>query len=144
MSAQSRFTVSFSDVVVPKRLYSGGRFIGFSNDEYEPAPRKVFASESSYQNWRSATANHIKYIQSQYDGDYVAELERLGCNHYHDKNEVPNLVRFGEAWCEKNIPPRMQRGARGVLTPAPFLQWPHDYQEDEESRVTGQLGRSEM
>ena len=144
MPAQSRFTVAFSDVVVPKRLYSGGRFIGFSEHEFEPPPRKSFASEMAYNRYRINILNQVKYIQNLYDGDYVEQLERLGCNHYHDKSEIPNLLRFGEAWCEKNLPPRMQRGARGELVPAPFLDWPHDHQEDEDSRVTGQLGRSEM
>ena len=144
MPAQSRFTVAFSDVVVPKRLYSGGRFIGFSEHEFESPPRKSFASEMAYNRYRINILNQVKYIQNLYDGDYVEQLERLGCNHYHDKSEIPNLLRFGEEWCEKNLPPRMQRGARGVLVPAPFLDWPHDHQEDEDSRVTGQLGRSEM
>lgn len=144
MPTQTRFTVTFSDVVVPKRIYSGGRFVGFSEHEFEPPPRKTFASDMAYARYRIDTLNLIQYITGLYDGDYVAQLERLGCNHYHDKSEVPNLVRFGEAWCERNIPPRMQRGSRGVLVPAPFLEWPHDHQEDEDSRVTCQLSTSEV
>jgi len=129
-----QFTVAFSDVVVPQRLYSGGRFIGFSQDSFESPPTKTFADEHAYERWTNAVSSKINFLLSLEGRHYRNELSDMGLSTHHTKDDIKNVLRFGERWCERNVPPKMCRHLRLGQVVAPRPQYMDD--EDEDDRVT--------
>ena len=128
-----QFTVTFSDAIVNQRVYSGGRFIGFS-DDYEAPPRKTFADVHAYERWSNAVNAKYNYLTSLKGRDYRYELAEMGLSTHHSKDSLLNVLRFGERWCERNIPPktcRHQRLGRVGAVRVDFID-----EEDEDARVT--------
>ena len=130
----SQFTVAFSDVIVPQRLYRGGKFIGFSSDSFEACPTKTFPDEYSYERWANAINSKYTYLSNLNGRDYRNELSYLGLSTHYTKDEVKNVLRFGERWCEHNIPPKMCQHKHYGLVIAPRPEYDD---EDEDDRVTG-------
>ena len=130
----TRYTVTFSDVVVPQRLYSGGRFIGFSEDSFDACPTKTFADVYAYENWSRTVNNKYRHLTNLEGSYYRMELAEMGLSTHHTKDDILNVLRFGERWCERNVPPKMCRHLRigKVIAPRPqFMD-----EEDEDARVT--------
>ena len=137
----SQFIVAFTDVVVPQRLYRGGKFIGFSSDSFEPCPTKSFADEHAYERWSNAVDAKIAYL-TRFDGrEYRKELAELGLSVQHTKGDLLNVLRFGERWCERNVPPKMCQHKRLGLVVAPRAEYDDD---DEDDRVTGLYDHERM
>ena len=129
-----QFTVAFSDVVVPQRLYRGGKFIGFSSDSFEACPTKTFVDEHAYERWSNAVDAKFAYLSRFQGRHYRNELAELGLSIHHSKDDLKNVLRFGERWCERNIPPKMCQHKRLGLVVAPRPEYDDD---DEDDRVTG-------
>ena len=108
----TRYTVTFSDVVVPQRLYSGGRFIGFSEDSFDACPTKTFADVYAYENWSRTVNNKFRHLTNLEGPYYRMELAEMGLSTHHTKDDILNVLRFGERWCERNVPPKMCRHLR--------------------------------
>ena len=127
-----KFVVAFSDVVRYAPEFHGRRRVGWNYDEMLPAPTKEFDNEDHYKAWYRGVRGVLNIARSYHGKAYRQFLAEKGYD-YVEKDDLLNVLRFGELWCIQNIPPKTMRTPRSDRVPMPKAEFMDD---DEDYRVT--------